>query len=129
MLDVYPTLAGLCGLPAPKTHDLEGVDLAPLLKDPRSTRGRPVVMTHGRNNHAVRTRRYRYIRYRNGAEELYDHATDEHEWTNLAGDPACAAVKKELAGHLPAVNAPNCLFTGPGEEKWLGRDTFNAEGT
>ncbi len=38
-------------------------------------------------NWSLRTVNWRNIRYRNGAEELYDHRTDPREWTNLADDP------------------------------------------
>ena len=102
LLDIYPTLADLCGLPI--GGHLEGKSLEPLLEDPGAAWDRPVVTTHGRNNHAVRSERWRYIRYSDGTEELYDHENDPMEWTNLAGDPKLAAVKQELAGRLPKVN-------------------------
>ena len=53
----------------------------------------------------MRSSRYRYIRYADGSEELYDHETDPHEWHNLAGDPSLAKVKSRLVKRLPAVNA------------------------
>jgi arylsulfatase A-like enzyme len=105
LLDLYPTLIELAGLPT--RNGLEGNSLVPLLKDPQTDWNRPVVTTHGRNNHAVRTERWRYIRYADGSEELYDHDNDPHEWTNLASDPAARAVKDELARSLPATNAPD----------------------
>ncbi|HUT46358.1 MAG TPA: sulfatase/phosphatase domain-containing protein, partial [Sedimentisphaerales bacterium] len=58
------------------------------------------------NNHSLRTERYRYIRYSDGTEELYDHDKDEMEWTNLAGDAKYADVKKQLAKWLPRTNVP-----------------------
>src|SRR6185436_7869936 len=100
LLDVYPTLLTLCGLPAPATHTLDGIDLTPVLWGKRKDRGQPVLTTYGRGNHSVRDDRYRYIRYRNGDEELYDHAGDPHEWTNLARDPKLAAAKAALAKWL-----------------------------
>jgi arylsulfatase A-like enzyme len=103
LLDLYPTLAELCGLP--KKDGLDAVSLVPLLKDPKAAWDRPAITTHGRNNHAVRTEKWRYIRYADGSEELYDHAADPLEWKNLAKDPATEKVRKELAGHLPKVNA------------------------
>ena len=48
-------------------------------------------------NVAVRSERYRYIRYHDGGEELYDLANDPKEWRNLASDPAYANTKSELA--------------------------------
>jgi arylsulfatase A-like enzyme len=103
LLDIYPTLLDLCGLP--QKPRLEGSSLLPLLKDPRAPWQRPAVTTHGRNNHAVRDERWRYIRYADGSEELYDHDADPLEWKNLAGDGRYAAVKKKLAAWLPRVNA------------------------
>jgi hypothetical protein len=49
----------------------------------------------------VRAERYRYTRYRDGDEELYDHETDPHEYHNLAGDPKYRAIKAELAKWVP----------------------------
>ena len=108
LINLYPTLADLCGLPA--RDEIEGVSLRPLLEDPQADWERPAVMTFGRNNHAVRSERYRYIRYASGEEELYDHTTDPDEWTNLAGDPAHAGVIAEHAKWLPAANAPQALL-------------------
>ncbi len=102
LLDVYPTLVELCGLS--DRPGLEGVSLMPLLKNPEAAWNRPAVTTHGRNNHAVRSERWRYIRYRDGSEELYDHERDPMEWSNLASRPEMAAVISELGAWLPAVN-------------------------
>ena len=85
LLDIYPTLIDLCGLP--KREGLDGQSLVPLLKNPKKKWSRPVVMTYGYQNHAVQTERWRYIQYRDGTQELYDHDSDPHEWTNLAKSP------------------------------------------
>ncbi len=106
LMDIYPTLVELCGLPQP-AHTLEGQSLVPLLRDPQSARKEPAITTWGRNNHAVRTERWRYIHYADGGEELYDHDADPLEWKNLAGDPQSAAAKSELAAWLPKINAPD----------------------
>lgn len=103
-IDIYPTLADLCGLPVGK--HLEGASLRPLLENPDAAWDWPAITTHGRNNHAVRTERWRYIRYSDGSEELYDHDADPLEWTNLAGEPAHASLKQELARSLPDINVP-----------------------
>ncbi len=105
LIDLYPTLLELCGLP-PRS-DLEGQSLLPLLQDPNRSWNRPALTTHGRGNHAVRSERWRYIRYADGSEELYDHDADELEWTNLAGEPYLEAVKDDLATWLPDTNAPH----------------------
>jgi arylsulfatase A-like enzyme len=104
-IDIYPTLIDLCGLPL--RPELEGVSLHPLLKDPTAAWDRPALTTHEWNNHSLRSERWRYIRYHDGTEELYDHDHDPHEWTNLAGRDEHAQVKRRLATWLPQVNAPN----------------------
>jgi len=81
LLDVYPTVAELAGIAAP--HDLEGASLLPLLRNPESEWPHDALTTFS-DHHALRTKRWRYIRYVDGSEELYDHASDPHEWTNLA---------------------------------------------
>ena len=108
LLNLYPTLVDLCGLP--ERPDLEGVSLRPLLEDPDREWERPAVMTFGRGNHAVRSERYRYIRYADGDEELYDHRTDPEEWTNLAGDASYAEVIADHARWLPQRDAPGALL-------------------
>ncbi len=105
LLDIYPTLIELCDLKPKK--ELEGISLVRWLKDPTAPKERPAVTTHGRENHSVRSERWRYIRYRDGTEELYDHEKDELEWYNLANKPEYAEVKRELARWLPKVNAPD----------------------
>ena len=104
LLDLYPTLVDLCGLAAPKTP-LDGVTLRPLLEDPSAAWDRPSVTTHRQNSHAVRDERWRYIRYSDGTEELYDHVNDVNEWHNLAAKPELESVKESLAQWLPKINA------------------------
>jgi arylsulfatase A-like enzyme len=117
LLDLYPTLLELCGLPAPATK-LEGTSLVPLLRDPAAAWTRPAVMTYKPGNHAVRTERWRYIRYANGDEELYDHQTDPREWTNLAGKPESAAIIADLKRWLPRRDAqPSPDLKPPGRGK------------
>lgn len=103
LIDIYPTLVDLCKLPAKK--ELEGNNITPLLKNPQATWAYPSLTTHGRENHALRSERWRYIRYQDGSEELYDHDNDPQEWKNLATDVKYASVKKDLAKWLPKVNA------------------------
>ncbi len=99
LLDIYPTLVDICGLRPKKV--LEGMSLRPLLIDPATQWDRPSLTTSGRGNHSVRSRRWRYIRYRDGTEELYDHSRDEMEWKNLAGETKYDSVKKSLAAWIP----------------------------
>ncbi len=102
LLDIYPTLCELAGLPIPP--HVEGDSIARLLRDPAAEWNRPVITTHGYMNHAVRSERWRYIRYADGSEELYDHENDPMEWTNLASRPEYRGVKEELAQWLPREN-------------------------
>ncbi len=104
LLDLYPTLLDLCALP-PRAG-LEGHSLVPLLKDAGAARPWPAITTHNQDNHTVRTEQWRYIRYADGSEELYDERADPNEWTNLARDPRHAAMKRELAQWLPKSSAP-----------------------
>jgi arylsulfatase A-like enzyme len=105
LIDLYPTLIDLCGLG--ENSALEGRSLVPLLANRKAKWNRPALTTHGRNNHALRTARWRYIRYADGSEELYDHNADPNEWTNLAGLKKHAAVKRELVQWFPKKNVPN----------------------
>jgi choline-sulfatase len=104
LLDLYPTLAELCGLPP--RDDLEGLSLVPQLRDPEAPRERPAITTHNQDNHAVRSEQWRYIRYADGSEELYNMKEDPNEWRNLAGEPQFKAVIEEHAKWLPVINRP-----------------------
>jgi arylsulfatase A-like enzyme len=104
-MTVFPTLTDLCGVPTPK--HVEGKSIRSLLADPKAPWDQPAVTTYRFKNHAVRTEDWRYIRYENGDEELYDERNDPNEWVNLANDPKYAAKKAELARSLPASNHPD----------------------
>ncbi len=114
LVDVYPTLAGLCGLTAPS--DLEGLSFAPLLDDPGRAWKRAVFTVISRDGvsfqpskgyspeYMGRTAfdgRRRYTTWPDGSTELYDHANDPYEYNNLAGDakhlPQIAEMKKLLS--------------------------------
>jgi arylsulfatase A-like enzyme len=104
-IDLHPTLCELCGVPG--RSGLEGASLARLVADPGAAWDRPALTTSGRGNHSVRSERWRYIRYADGGEELYDHGADPLEWRNRAADPALAPVVRELAAWLPERDAPD----------------------
>ena len=114
LMDIYPTLTELCKLPARK--GVEGNSIVPLLKNPATVWNHPSVTTHGLGNHAVRSEKYRYIRYNDGSEELYDHDADPQEWKNLAADAKYASVKAELAKSLPKTNAKDAPTVKEGKE-------------
>jgi arylsulfatase A-like enzyme len=127
LLDIYPTLTDLCGLPA--REKLEGHSLMPQLRAADAPREWPALTTHNAGNTAVRTERWRYIRYADQSEELYDELADHNEWTNLATDPHHAAIKVQLAKWLPptyAVPAPGSaertLTYSNGVACWEGKD-------
>ncbi len=99
LLDIYPTLAELCGLPRPEA--LEGRSLVPLLKQPRAAWEKPAyTMVHHKNilGKSVRTERWRYTEWGEGKEgvELYDHTSDPHEFSNFASNPRYAGVVTKM---------------------------------
>jgi uncharacterized sulfatase len=108
LVDLYPTLTQLCKLPRPE--GLEGASLAALLDDPQQPwkKAAFIQVAHGREHEvmgrSVRTERYRYTEWDEGKQgtELYDHATDPRELTNLAMDPASASTVAELRQLLRA---------------------------
>ncbi|MEM1226859.1 MAG: sulfatase [Planctomycetota bacterium] len=104
LLDLFPTLVDLCGLGS--LDELDGVSLRPLYENPDAESSRHIVTTQGFNNHAVRSQNWRYIRYANGAEELYDHRADWAELRNLAEEPEYELVKQRLSASLPVSNSP-----------------------
>lgn len=112
LLDIYPSLADLCGLTPP--NNLEGLSINGLLDDPTQSikpadytwHPRPAYPSNGTDpdvmGNSVRTQRYRYTQWRDYqsnellAEELYDHNTDTNETVNLAGNPAWSEAKAKL---------------------------------
>ncbi|MGB0370064.1 MAG: sulfatase [Opitutales bacterium] len=118
-IDIYPTLADLCGLPMdPNTGKsglpLDGHSLRPFLESPQSKEwGGPAVayMAVGRSmqdqkgwdigpHHSVQSERYRFTLTANGEEELYDHEYDPHEWINLAENPEYAEIKNRMLNEM-----------------------------
>jgi arylsulfatase A-like enzyme len=113
-MTIYPTLTDLCGIPTPK--HVQGESIRPLLANPKSPWDKPALTTYRFNNHTVRTEGWRYIRYANGDEELYDEAADPHEWKNLAATKEFAGKKAELGKFLPRENRPDMGGRGGAEE-------------
>ncbi|HEX4130343.1 MAG TPA: sulfatase [Pirellulales bacterium] len=142
-IDLYPTLAELCGIEPPA--NLQGQSLVPMLKDPSQagrgwslsqvTRGhggagraqkKPEIGAQGRQffGYSLRTPRWRYTEWDEGREgrELYDHDADPHELTNLADESAHASTVAELSTQLrsavkqtfPASGAAPTIKPGPG---------------
>ncbi|MEX2512951.1 MAG: sulfatase [Cyclobacteriaceae bacterium] len=105
LLDLYPTLLDLAVLPA--NDQLEGLSLMPQIRNVKTVRDRPAITTHNPGNNSVRSKRWRYIRYANGEEELYDHENDPHELLNLAGLNEYQAIKEDHARWLKNRDAPH----------------------
>ena len=104
LLDLYPTLAALCGLPKPQ--GVEGASLVSVVNDPNASVKEAAFTQHPRPSYfpeapevmgrSVRTARYRYTEWRDFrtsqlvASELYDHEVDPLETVNRVADPATA---------------------------------------
>ena len=98
LIDLYPTLVELCDLKSPVR--LDGQSLVPLLKSPALATNRAVVTSFDSGNNSLRTDRYRYIRYVDGSEELYDLQGDPNEWKNLANLKSHRDLRNELSERL-----------------------------
>ena len=127
LLDLYPTLVEMGGLP--EKEGLEGHSLVPQLKNARAPRQWPAITTHNHDNHGVRSENWRYIRYADGSEELYDMRRDPNEWTNLAGEPRYQSVMEQHRRRLPTRNAEpapgsasRILTYEDGKANWQGED-------
>lgn len=94
LLDIFPTLLELAGLPKDDTQ--EGNSLVPLLKEPQGDWPHVSLSSFGKGNYAVRSEHFRYIRYLDGSEEFYDHREDPHEWNNLI---QVTELADEIAAH------------------------------
>lgn len=104
LIDLYPTLLDLCGLPANPQN--EGRSLMPLLGDPQQAWPYPARTTYGPGNHSLHYQDYHYLRFANGAEELYRRDKDPHEWTNLALQRKYRKTLSRFREYLPREEAP-----------------------
>ena len=102
LIDIYPTLVDYCGIDPP-SNPLAGKSLRPLLEKPDKFTSKPVVSILGKKYTSVRDKRYRYIQYPDGTEELYDHKNDNFEHNNLAGKWKYKLIKDKLARHVPKI--------------------------
>jgi len=97
LVDLYPTLAELCGLPSPAA--MQGQNFAPLLANPGLPWKNAVFSQVKRGSvmgKSVRTKQYRYNSWGVTGEELYNHNADPHEYNNLATDPNYTSMLKEM---------------------------------
>ena len=135
LIDLYPTLIDLCGLTGDNRKNnrgrpLDGFSMRPFLEDPAADRwdgpdGALTMVYVGdspdtglsarerddpaRQHWSLRTSRWRYIRYNNGAQELYDHHHDPYEWNNLGNQPEYETVREALYRQLPSHTADTRL--------------------
>lgn len=105
-VDIYPTLAGVCGLKdVPKR--LDGASFRPLLDDPAAKHKAAALTVIKRGpvmGRSVRTDKYRYTEWGGGkaGAELYDHAADPGEFVNLADKKELAELRGELSALISA---------------------------
>ncbi|MBY0508300.1 MAG: sulfatase [Bryobacteraceae bacterium] len=110
LLDLYPTLADLCGF-TQVPGNLHGVSLRPLLRNPQAKWDRPAISQVSRNRnqqadslqgYSIRTERYRYTEWAGGQEgvELYDYQADPKEMQNLGKSDRHAKLRGELQSKL-----------------------------
>lgn len=104
LINIYKTVSEMAGLQTPEYVD--GISLVPLLNDSNTKLEAPAIISWGRGNYAVRTKDWRYIRYYDGTEELYNHTNDKNEWNNLADSPAYGTKKALFKAYLPKKEAP-----------------------
>ena len=103
LLDLYPTLLDLADLPANPGN--EGSSLRAVIEGEEDNSRRVAITSYGHGNHAVRDERFRYVRFSDGTEELYDHLNDPDEWVNLAANSEYNEVKMLLSRRLPKTQA------------------------
>lgn len=141
LIDLYPTLNALCGMPSDPNGGvdksniaLDGNDLSPLLEAPHTGQwgGPSISLSHlhnaridwpadtksswALNHHAVRSDNYRYILYSDASEELYDHSSDSEEWTNEAlnedHEIEKLSLKRKMFQSLGFSNSNNMVANG-----------------
>ena len=104
LLDIFPTLLELAGLPKDETQ--EGQSLVPLMKKPQREWKHPAITSFGLGNYSVRSTNHRFIQYFDGSRELYDLRDDPHEWKNLIDNPKMKQVIDEHASFIPQKQHP-----------------------
>ena len=105
LIDMYPTLIDLCGLPANPEND--GRSFAKLLHNPDMEWNKPTLTDYGYGGHRIYDGRYSYIVFtEQGTEELYDHKKDPMEWNNLINNPEYTQIKERLKSLVPTQREP-----------------------
>ena len=105
LIDMYPTLVELCGLPENSEND--GRSFAPLLHNPAMEWNTPLLTDYNYQGHRIYDGRYSYITFASkGIEELYDHQEDPMEWNNLVHHPEYQQIKERLKKWVPTQCEP-----------------------
>ena len=105
LIDMYPTLVELCGLPENSEND--GRSFAPLLHNPAMEWNTPLLTDYNYQGHRIYDGRYSYIIFASkGIEELYDHQEDPMEWNNLVHHPEYQQIKERLKKWVPTQCEP-----------------------
>ena len=151
LVDIYPTCMDYAGLTAP--HTLDGHSMRAYLSDPENGQwggpsysvsgigssaavDRNQVAAYSDQHFSIRTEQYRFIRYRNGEVELYDHNNDPNEWTNLASSPAHAEALSTMQTYYriavgleePPPDSPAISFVKPAsDEIFYPKETIELE--
>jgi arylsulfatase A-like enzyme len=107
LIDLYPTLLELCGFP--KREIIDGRSFVTLLKNPNKKWPYPSITTQAPGSFTVNDENYRYTKYNDGTEELYDLKKDPMEWTNLIrlNDKRANKAKAKLEKWMPKFSAEN----------------------
>ncbi|HAY81061.1 MAG TPA: hypothetical protein DCY79_14745 [Planctomycetaceae bacterium] len=127
LIDMYPTFVELCGLEQP-SQTLEGQSIAATLADPSTAKDRNVFLPHMHpHEYAIINRDWRYIRYGEDGEELYDQRVDPNEWHNLADDPKYAARIAALQQSAPAKFAEPVKSLNARKDLVIEADSFRWE--
>ena len=100
LLDLYPTLSELAGLPVPV--EVQGKSFVPVLEDPSASFRNGALSIIPHKGIALRTKDYAYMRYRDGTEELYDMLKDPKQFTNQAANPEYSVKLEQLRRQLDA---------------------------
>lgn len=101
LIDMYPTLIEMCDLPKPN-QSLEGESLASTLNNPSIAKDRDVFLPYLKpGEYAIINRDWRYIRYEEEGEELYNLREDPNEWVNLASSKKYSDLKAKLRKSAP----------------------------
>ncbi|WP_019028927.1 sulfatase-like hydrolase/transferase [Colwellia piezophila] len=123
LIDIFPTLVDYANLKGDhrknkKGGKLGGFSLRPFIEDPTTQNwpgpnGALTVVGNYANsgkekhvakqNYSYRTKQWRYIHYSNGAQELYNHDDDPHEWNNIAAHKQNQLIVKQLKNEISAI--------------------------